>query len=344
MGLTPEERRNIYEEEKARIDGARIEANQPSSTGLPPNVAALLCYLGIWVTGIIFLVLEQKDRNVRFHAAQSIVVFGGLNILFAILHPIPVIGWAFGPIIGIAALVLWVFLMARAYQGEHFRLPVAGTLAEALAGILVTRSGQPSQPSSPPGAAPPQPPQPPPPPIPPTPPILDTTQRLQKGLRSARTGRVVGSSFAIAWSIAGIIFFSFFSRYIAYYYIEHHGVTDVWVRVPVLTADYGQWLTVLNTTLIVTIFAHVLFIAYDKYVLREGGLIILNILGIATAVSLLTIYPFSFTGITDHAVADGIDIGIKVTLGIVVFLMAVTTLANFIRLIVNLLRGTATYP
>ena len=326
MGLTPEERRKVYEEEKARI-----EASQPSSNGLPPRVAGLLCYLGIWVTGIIFLILEQKDRTVRFHAAQSIVVFGGLNILFAILRPVPVIGWAFGIIIGIAALVLWVFLMARAYQGEYFRLPVAASLAEALAGI--TRSGQ----TSPPAAAPPQ-------PAPSVPPIPDGSQRLQRGLRSARTGRVVGSSFAIAWSIAALVFFNSFSRYIAYYYIDHRGAADVWVRVPVLTSSYGEWLVVLNTTLVVTILAHVLFIVYDKYVLREGGTILLNILGIATAVSLLSIYPFDFIGVPDRAVADGIDIGVKVTLGIVIFLMAVTTLASFIRLIVNLLRGTATYP
>ena len=286
------------------------------------------------MTGIIFLIIEQKDRTVRFHAAQSIIVFGSLNILYAIFHPLPVVGWAFGVIIGIAAITLWVFLMARAYQREHFRLPVAGNLAEALSGVLMSRPAQPT-------AAPPPPPSPAPPPVPPIP---DSAQRLQRGLRSARTGRVVGSSFAIAWSIAALVFFNFFSRYIAYYYFEHQGAAQVWVRVPILTSAYGEWLAVLNTTLILTIIAHALFIAYDRYVLRETGLIILNILGIATAVSMLTIYPFSFSGIPDAAIADGLDIGIKATLGIVIFLLAVATLANFIRLIVNLLRGTATYP
>jgi len=327
MGLSPEERHRIYEEEKARLEGNR------HSTGIPPNVAGLLCYLGIWVTGIIFLILEQKDRTVRFHAAQSIVVFGGLSILFAIFHSLPVVGWALGIIIGITALVLWVFLMARAYQGEQFHLPAAGSLAEALAGALVAGP-------TPPAAAP----APPPPPPTPVPPIPESPARAQRGSRGARTGRVVGSSFAIAWSIVALVFFNFFSRYIAYYYIEHRGAAQVWVSVPVLTSAYGDWLAVLNTTLIVGICAHILFIVYDKYVLREGGMIVLNILGIATAVSLLTIYPFSFSRVPDAAIADGIDIGIKVTLGIVIFLMAITTLASFVRLIVNVLRGTATYP
>ncbi len=328
MGLTPEERHKIYEEEKASIEGSR------PSTGLPPNVAGFLCYLGFWVSGIVFLILEQKDRTVRFHAAQSIVAFGGLSILFAILRAVPVVGWAFGIIISIGAVVLWIFLMARAYQGEQFNLPVAGSLAEALAGALVTTPPQsttatPSTTSTPPPAVPPVPERPP---------------SAARGSRGAHTGRLVGSSFAIAWSIAALIFFNFYSRYIAYYYIEHRGAAEVWVRVPVLTSAYGEWLAVLNTALIVGIAAHILFIIYDRYVLREGGLIVLNVLGIAAAVSLLTVFPFDFSRVPDQAIADGINIGIKVTLGIVIFVMAISTLVNFIRLIVNVLRGTATYP
>ncbi len=49
---------------------------QPSGpktgTGLQENVAGLLCYVLGWVTGIIFLILENKNRFVRFHAIQSI--------------------------------------------------------------------------------------------------------------------------------------------------------------------------------------------------------------------------------------------------------------------------------
>jgi hypothetical protein len=51
MGISPEERQRIYEEEKAKREAER-------STGLKPNVAGLLCYLGVWVTGIIFLIID----------------------------------------------------------------------------------------------------------------------------------------------------------------------------------------------------------------------------------------------------------------------------------------------
>ena len=52
-----------------------------SSTGLKANVAALICYFGWWVTGLIFLIIEKKSTFVKFHAAQSLVVFGIISIL-----------------------------------------------------------------------------------------------------------------------------------------------------------------------------------------------------------------------------------------------------------------------
>src|ERR1700689_1300802 len=51
-----------------------------SQTGMSENVAGLLCYLLGWVTGLIFYLIDKRPF-VRFHAAQSIVVFGGLHIL-----------------------------------------------------------------------------------------------------------------------------------------------------------------------------------------------------------------------------------------------------------------------
>jgi uncharacterized membrane protein len=106
------------------------DPNGKTSTGLQPNVAGLLCYLFGWITGIIFLVLEKDNQFVRFHAVQSIVVFGAATVAYIILGFIPVIGWRLTWIIDIAAFILWVILMVKAYQGQMFKLPVAGNIAE----------------------------------------------------------------------------------------------------------------------------------------------------------------------------------------------------------------------
>ena len=101
-----------------------------SSTGLQPNVAGLLCYLVGFITGIIFYLIEKENKFVRFHAMQSLVVFGSLFVIGVVAPLIPVLGLVLIPILGILNLVLWILLMIKAYQGEMFKLPVAGDIAE----------------------------------------------------------------------------------------------------------------------------------------------------------------------------------------------------------------------
>lgn len=121
-------------------------SSQALNTGLAENVAGLLCYVLGWVTGIIFLLIDKRPF-VRFHAAQSIVVFGGLqaiNIIVAIVFGAGFmmmggfgvfgLGTAIYGLISLVALILWVFLMVKAYQGEKFEVPVAAGIAKSFAG------------------------------------------------------------------------------------------------------------------------------------------------------------------------------------------------------------------
>lgn len=110
--------------------------SRSATTNLEPNVAGLLCYVLGWITGLIFILIEKEDQFVRFHAVQSIMVFGGLTILsivLSVLEVIPYIGVLFMVIqilVGIAAFILWVFLMIKAYQGSRYKLPFTGERAE----------------------------------------------------------------------------------------------------------------------------------------------------------------------------------------------------------------------
>jgi uncharacterized membrane protein len=103
---------------------------EKSSTGLDVNLAAALTYLLGFITGIVFLVIEKESRFVRFHAMQSTIVFVFLFVLSVVLDIIPFIGWALNLLILLLGLVLWIVLMLKAYQGEKFKLPVAGDMAE----------------------------------------------------------------------------------------------------------------------------------------------------------------------------------------------------------------------
>src|SRR5579871_6403607 len=70
--------------EPAAAAPAGISEASMSESGLQENVAALLCYVLGWITGLIFLLIDKRP-TVRFHAAQSIVVFGALQIAYIIL-------------------------------------------------------------------------------------------------------------------------------------------------------------------------------------------------------------------------------------------------------------------
>jgi uncharacterized membrane protein len=101
-----------------------------TSTGMNQNVAGLLCYLAGWITGLIFFLIEKENRFVRFHAMQSIITFGSLTVIFMILGFIPFVGWMLMPVLAILQLILWILLMVKAYQGQLFKLPVIGDMAE----------------------------------------------------------------------------------------------------------------------------------------------------------------------------------------------------------------------
>ena len=105
-----------------------------SGEGLAENVAGLLCYSLGWVTGLIFLLIDKRPW-VKFHAAQSIAVFGGLTVIrIGLLFMSHFLGWAIFGLIGLLSLVLWIFLMVKAYQHETVRIPIAADIADSLVG------------------------------------------------------------------------------------------------------------------------------------------------------------------------------------------------------------------
>ncbi len=102
-----------------------------TSTGLPENVASMLCYVLFWVSGLIFYFVEKENKNVRFHAMQSIVTFGALHLAIIVLSQIPFfigliiawLGWIF--VVGLMLLLAY-----RAFMGQHYKLRWAGDVAE----------------------------------------------------------------------------------------------------------------------------------------------------------------------------------------------------------------------
>jgi uncharacterized membrane protein len=334
MKLSPKERRKIYEEEKARIEAEQKQqmVKGSSTTQLEPNVAGLLCYLAGWISGIIFLVIEQKNRFVRFHAMQSIVTFGFLTVASILLSAIPFVGDYLAFAVGILILILWIILMVKAYQGELYKLPVAGNVAESI--LSVTKRGKKYETADEQE----------------TDESTEVTQiakpkkdkefgeRVDDYFTGTRAGRIAGYSAAIFWNLVLLIFFSFFHQYIAWYHIQPDGSV---LQLPLLTNAYFAWLPVLITALLLSIAAYIILIIYDKYWLRETIQIVLSIIGVAVVVNLLQIFPFNFNVIPNNTAVYVAPIIVTIVLILIAVGLGVAALVHFIKLIVNISRRSS---
>ena len=118
---------------------------ESTSTGVDARLASVLCYAGWWVTGLVFLFAERRNQEVRFHAAQSLIVFGALSaalflcggasaVAFMVAVPSFQLLQAVGNALWLAAVLLWLVLMVKTWRGETWRVPGACDLARKIAG------------------------------------------------------------------------------------------------------------------------------------------------------------------------------------------------------------------
>lgn len=115
--------------------------SQKTSSGLEQNTAAPLCYFFLWVTGLIFFLIEKENKYVRFHAMQAILLGVAITVIWIVLFvvdivlgQIPILGSILATLLSIVfwvgSLIVWILMMVKAYQGEMYKLPVIGDIAE----------------------------------------------------------------------------------------------------------------------------------------------------------------------------------------------------------------------
>jgi len=115
-----------------------IAADQPLNLG---SVAAILSYAGGWFTGLLFFLFAGQNRYVRFHALQSLIFFGAINLLDIALLNLGMFGhehfryimaialFAFF-LLNIIAFLGWVIGMIQAARGRYYKMPFVGNFVE----------------------------------------------------------------------------------------------------------------------------------------------------------------------------------------------------------------------
>ena len=104
-----------------------------SSMNMDENVAGALCYVLWWLTGIIFYLIEKDNKFVKFHAMQSILTFLGFTIIMVVLNAITFwlwFLWWLSVLVFLLSIIAWIILIVKAYQGEKFKIPIIGDIAE----------------------------------------------------------------------------------------------------------------------------------------------------------------------------------------------------------------------
>jgi uncharacterized membrane protein len=114
---------------EAKSAGAGEPVSIPPALGIPENVAGMLCY--IFPAAIIFLLIQPYNRNrfIRFHAFQSILLMLAWIVLHAVVA-VPWFGWLLWPAMELAFVIAWVVLLIKSYKGVMFKLPAIGDIAE----------------------------------------------------------------------------------------------------------------------------------------------------------------------------------------------------------------------
>ncbi len=125
-----------------QASGDAVDITHPKTfepvSGIPENIAAALSYFV--VPAAVFLLLEPFKRNrfVRFHSFQCLITVGVLIFVhFALLllaRALPLIALPLIGLVMLAEFTVWLLLLVKTYQGEIFKLPFVGNLAEQLAG------------------------------------------------------------------------------------------------------------------------------------------------------------------------------------------------------------------
>lgn len=114
--------------------------SNPSSvnqSGLSENGAGGLAYVTV-IPAIVFLIVAPYNRSpyVRFHSWQSIflcIAYVAFHIGMMILSRLPFVGWStlfLWPLVGLGFFILWIIVLIKAFNGERFKIPVLGDLAE----------------------------------------------------------------------------------------------------------------------------------------------------------------------------------------------------------------------
>lgn len=161
----------------------------------------------------------------------------------------------------------------------------------------------------------------------------DSDEEIYEGKRGRRAFAYVWN---IIWSLVLIIFFNFYSSYLAYFQYEQLNNTLVWHKFTILTEDFQKIIPLISAGLIIIAVGSIILLILDKYILARVVELISSIFAIAVLGNILIIFPFDFNIIPYERVAQLVPLILKITLGVIILILIIQIIANFVKIVVKI--------
>ena len=161
----------------------------------------------------------------------------------------------------------------------------------------------------------------------------DSDDEIYEGKRGRRAFAYVWN---ILWSLVLIIFFNFYSSYIAYFQYEQANGTLVWHKFTILTEDFQKIIPLITAGLIIIAAGSIILLILDKYILARLVELISSIFAIAVLGNILIMFPFDFNIIPYEKVAQLLPLILKIVLGMIILILIIQIIANFVKIVVKI--------
>jgi len=140
----------------------------------------------------------------------------------------------------------------------------------------------------------------------------------------------------ILWSLVLIIFFNFYSSYIAYFQYEQSDGSLIWHKFTLLTEGFQDIVPLITAGLIIIAAGSIILLILDKYILARVMELVSAIFATAVLGNILIIFPFDFNIIPYDKVVQLLPLILKIVLGIIILIFVIQIIANFVKIIAKI--------
>lgn len=151
-----------------------------------------------------------------------------------------------------------------------------------------------------------------------------------------RGKRAFGYVCNVIWSLVFIIFFNFYSRYIAYFQYERIDGSLHWNVFPIITPDFSKLIPLITAGLFVILIGNIILLVIDRYVLSKIVEILSSIFAVVVLVNVVIAFPFDFNIIPYNQLSEMLPLILKILSGLIILILIILIIANFVKIVIKI--------